>query len=101
MMNAAAPKRDTPAAVLGTVNKKNLLALPCLKRGPEAGSPPNNELLTIFMVRVRTPAHVCFNRRFFCKRPETLDTIDADFSIDELFTIIDYQMTSFYRRGHY
>jgi hypothetical protein len=29
MMNAAAPKRDAPAAVLGTVNAKNLLAPTC------------------------------------------------------------------------
>jgi hypothetical protein len=62
MMNAAAPKRDTPAAVLGTVNAKNHLAPPCLKRGPEAGSTPKDELLMIFSVRVRTPVHMRFNR---------------------------------------
>jgi hypothetical protein len=52
IMNAAAPKRDAAAAVLGTLNAKNLLAPPCLKRGPEVGSPPKYEFLMMFMVPV-------------------------------------------------
>jgi hypothetical protein len=40
-LNAAAPKRDAPAAVLGTVNAKNLLAPPCLGEALRRGALPN------------------------------------------------------------
>jgi hypothetical protein len=52
MINAAAPKRDAPAAVLGAVNAKNLLALPCLEEALRQGT---LGLLWIFMLWVRTP----------------------------------------------
>jgi hypothetical protein len=66
-MNAAAPKRDAPAADQNDSKKLvfyaksywiNLIAPPYLKRGPEAGDLVN----TIFMLRVRTPVHVRFYR---------------------------------------
>jgi hypothetical protein len=38
MMNAAAPKRDAPAAVLGTVNTKNHRALLCLGEALRQGT---------------------------------------------------------------
>jgi hypothetical protein len=41
MMNTAAPKRDAPAAVLGTVIAKNLLAPPCLGEALRRGARPN------------------------------------------------------------
>ena len=56
----AAPKRGFFVRRINDVKKNagNLLAPPCLKRGPEAGGIVN----TIFMLRVRTPVHVRFSR---------------------------------------
>jgi hypothetical protein len=36
---------------------------------------------------------VIFHQSVFCERPEPLDTIDVDVTIDELFTMIDSKMT--------
>jgi hypothetical protein len=63
---------------LGKVHVKNLLDPLCLKKGPEAGSPPKYEFLMIFMVRVRTPVPVRFSRAKNSTKPrESYKKIDS------------------------